>query len=90
MAVDVEQALAILALEDDVSAPDLVEQGRMTAVGGLTDDRLLSPAKPERRWMGWRWILAIRPGLTNAHISWLICEKRRPGRHDGGKATCPL
>jgi hypothetical protein len=52
MAVDVEQALAILAFKDDVSAPDLVEQGRRTALGGLTDDRLLGPAKAGR-YAGW-------------------------------------
>jgi hypothetical protein len=40
MTVDIEQALAVVALEDDVPAPDLVEQGRRTAVGRRGDVRL--------------------------------------------------
>jgi hypothetical protein len=39
MAVDIEQGLAVLALEDDVPAPDLVEQGRRS------DDRLPTPTR---------------------------------------------
>jgi hypothetical protein len=46
MAVDIEQGLAVLAIEDDVPTPDLVEQGRRTlAVGRRIDDRL--PRAPE-------------------------------------------
>jgi len=40
MAVDVEQALAVLALKDDVPAPDLVEQGRRAALACRDDGRL--------------------------------------------------
>jgi hypothetical protein len=42
VAVDIEQDLAVLALEDDVLAPDLVEQGRRT-LSRRRDDRLLAP-----------------------------------------------
>jgi hypothetical protein len=40
VAVDIEQGLAVLALEDDMLAPDLVEQRRRRA-----DDRLPAPAE---------------------------------------------
>ncbi len=46
MAVDIEQGLAVLTLDDDVRAPDLVEQGRMA------DDRLPASREAGRRYAG--------------------------------------
>jgi hypothetical protein len=48
VAVDIEQSLAVLALEDDMRVPDLVEQGgdgRLLQRGG---DGLRDPPRPHK------------------------------------------